>query len=391
MINFWLSMRYFAFFFTWGVFLPYWTVWLVEGKHFSVEEAGMIVGTGLVFRALSSMYVFPYACRRISMYHLTWLFPFISTVIVIFFIPVQSFESMILLMILFNLCYPVLLPMNETISTLLSKEHTIHYGRSRSWGSVGFIASLLTVGFLTKSYGDDVIIIIMITGCMFIYLSSVFRTPTALKKTTGKERKSFSLLFKSPNFIWVLMICVMLQGSHAAYYNYGAIYLENLHIDKVLVSVILMLAVVAEVAFFAFSNTLFKRSTVYFMFVLASVASITRWVLVFLFNNPGIFIGSQILHAFTFGLAHYAFIRYVTEEISEDLMPLAQGMYAALAMSLSTGILTLVSGYLYAAGPELPFLGMALITAPALLISGMLMIQGGKTNLIRRGRMKSEF
>jgi energy-coupling factor transporter transmembrane protein EcfT len=45
----------FCIFFTWGVFLPYWTVWLVESKHFTVEEAGIIVGTGLATRALSSI------------------------------------------------------------------------------------------------------------------------------------------------------------------------------------------------------------------------------------------------------------------------------------------------------------------------------------------------
>jgi MFS transporter, PPP family, 3-phenylpropionic acid transporter len=390
-INFWLAVRFFSFFFTWGVFLPYWTVWLVQSKHFSVEEAGILVGTGLAVRAVSCVYVFPYLCRKISIYLLTWLIPLISTVIVIFFIPIHSFEGMMVIMVVFSVFYPVLLPMNETISSLLSREHSVKYGSVRSWGSVGFIVSLLIVGVLTQSFGDDAIIFIMIAGCMFIFLSSVYSTPASLKKKMKKERKSFSHLVKSPKFVWVLLICILLQGSHAAYYSYGAIYLEDLNIDKIFVNVILMIAVLAEIVFFALSNRLFKKSAIFFMFIVASLASTVRWALVFLFDSSSVFIATQLLHAFSFGLAHYAFIRYVNEEIREDLVPLAQGMYAALAMSLSTGVLTLLSGYLYAVNPQLPFLYMAVMTTGSLLISTALMFQRNSKKTVNKGGMTSGF
>ncbi|HEX5563577.1 MAG TPA: MFS transporter, partial [Sporosarcina sp.] len=35
----WLSISFFTFFFTWGVFLPYWTGWLTIEKGLSVKDA----------------------------------------------------------------------------------------------------------------------------------------------------------------------------------------------------------------------------------------------------------------------------------------------------------------------------------------------------------------
>ncbi|MEH7663834.1 MFS transporter, partial [Bacillus velezensis] len=34
----WMSLHFFSFFMTWGVFLPYWTGWMVHIKGVSVYE-----------------------------------------------------------------------------------------------------------------------------------------------------------------------------------------------------------------------------------------------------------------------------------------------------------------------------------------------------------------
>lgn len=50
----WLSINFAAFFFTWGVFLPYWTGWLTNEKGLSVLHASIIMGAGMVARAIST-------------------------------------------------------------------------------------------------------------------------------------------------------------------------------------------------------------------------------------------------------------------------------------------------------------------------------------------------
>ena len=80
------------------------------------------------------------------------------------------------------------------------------------------------------------------------------------------------------------------------------------------------------------------------------------------------FILTQTLHAVSFGVAHFAFIRYIFQKLDPVNIPSAQGMYAALGMSLSVALLTFAGGYLYEIAPGYAFLGMAASSFPAVLL-----------------------
>ena len=59
----WISRNFFVFFISWGIFLPYWTGWLVDAKGLSVAEASLIMGFGLVARGAFSLTAFPIASK----------------------------------------------------------------------------------------------------------------------------------------------------------------------------------------------------------------------------------------------------------------------------------------------------------------------------------------
>ncbi|MDG3044564.1 hypothetical protein OE903_13945 [Bacillus sp. B6(2022)] len=48
----------FGFFFTFGIFVPYWSIWLVADKNFSPDQAGIIIATGLLTRAMTTFFYF---------------------------------------------------------------------------------------------------------------------------------------------------------------------------------------------------------------------------------------------------------------------------------------------------------------------------------------------
>lgn len=104
------------------------------------------------------------------------------------------------------------------------------------------------------------------------------------------------------------------------------------------------------------------------MFLLAGIGSTIRWLLIFLFPSVWVFIFSQLFHALSFGVAHFAFIRYIFQQLNPVHIPAAQGMYAALAMSLSVALLTFIGGFLYEISPGLSFLGMVGFSLPAVLL-----------------------
>lgn len=367
----WLSQNFFLFFITWGVFLPYWTGWLVQDKGLSVTNASLIMGFGLVARGVTTMFVFPIASKYMSSQTVVFGLTIISLIVTVLYIPVTSFGMLFVVTILFNAVYPTLLPAIESTASSLVQQSGVNYGKSRSYGSLGFIISVLIISMLTGYFGEGAILWSMMVGLCLMLLIRFFPSPAELLvKPTKKDRKenlSLSGLWKVKSFPIVLLIVILLQGAHASYYNYGYIYLQELGVNSFYIGMIINIAVIFEIIYFSKAE-LFKNWKPSSLLLLAAIGSTLRWVLVFLFPNVWVFIFSQSLHALSFGVAHFAFISYLTKNLPKQQLPNAQGVYSAFALSWSTAVLTLIGGYLYEISSGLAFLGMIICTIPAIAI-----------------------
>lgn len=369
----WMSQNFFAFFMTWGIFLPYWTGWLVEGKGLSVSEASLIMSFGLVARGASTLFAFPFASKYLSNKRVIVLLTFGAILTALIYIPVESFATILLVTLLFNLFYPALMPALDSTAGVLVQHGNIHYGKSRSYGSIGFIVSVLILSVITGYFGDGAILWAMISGLAVMLILSLTPAPPVLliKPKVGPNEKKQSMrdLWNVKGFPIVLLIVILLQAAHASYYNYGYIYLQDLGVSKFYIGMIINIGVLFEIIYFAKADSLFGKWRPASLLVLASAGSTLRWLLVFFFPNVWVFILSQTLHALSFGVAHYAFILYMTQSLPKELIPKAQGIYSALALSWSTAILTLFGGYLYEIAPTAAFLGMVVCTIPALFLA----------------------
>ncbi|VTM46690.1 3-phenylpropionic acid transporter [Klebsiella pneumoniae] len=54
----WLALSYFTYFFSYGIFLPFWSVWLA-GNGLTPETIGICLAPGLVARFLGSLLIAP--------------------------------------------------------------------------------------------------------------------------------------------------------------------------------------------------------------------------------------------------------------------------------------------------------------------------------------------
>lgn len=368
----WLSLNFYAFFFTWGIFLPYWTGWLTNDKGLSVSAASIIMGAGMIVRALSTVLFFPLMTRMFSLGRLMQILAIASFVCLLFYIPSNSYASLFAITLLFNFIYPNILPAMESGATVLMQTDRIHYGKSRSFGSLGYTIALLIVGAATALWQEQAILWVMLAGLLFmaVTLSAVSPAPLTIKPEPKNKTSKGAVreLLKSRAFLTVLLVSILLQGAHAAYYNYGFIYLQDIGVGAFYIGLILNVAIIFEIVFFAKADTWFDKWSVSSMFLLAGIGSTLRWILIFLFPSVWIFILSQVLHALSFGVAHFAFIRYIFQKLDPLHIPAAQGMYAAIAMSLSVALLTFVGGFLYEISPGLSFLGMIAFSFPAIVL-----------------------
>ncbi|MGN1402111.1 MAG: 3-phenylpropionate MFS transporter [Bacillus sp. (in: firmicutes)] len=369
----WMSLNFFTFFFTWGIFLPYWTGWLVEAKGLTVAEASLIMSLGLVARGAATLFGFPLASRIWSTKGVINLLTLGAFTSVLLYIPAGNFPSLLAVTLLFNLFYPSLMPALDSTAGVLVQHGGLHYGKSRSYGSMGFIISVFILSMVTGAFGDAAILWLMIICLAAMVLLGRMPAPDILlaqpEHSGHRDKPSIKSLFKTRGFLTVLAVVVLLQASHASYYNYGYIYLQDLGVSKYYIGAIINIGVLFEIIYFAKADGWFGKWKPESLLVLAGAGATIRWLLVYLFPNVWIFVLSQTLHALSFGVAHYAFILYLSRNLPKGQIPQAQGLYSALALSWGTAVLTLFGGYLYDMTPALAFLGMAVFTLPATVLA----------------------
>ncbi|KQL50344.1 hypothetical protein AN964_21980 [Heyndrickxia shackletonii] len=371
----WLSLNYFAFFFTWGVFMPFWTGWLVDSKGLTIQAASAVIGAGFISRSISTLVVFPAFCRHRSIALLLRMFPFISTILLFLFLPFTSPKILIAVMVIFTILYPLILPLMESTGTMMVKADGIHYGKSRRWGSIGYTVALIVVGIITSIFSDHAIFFIMAFGMLVMLATANVKSPPSIQKRIGSKSSSYRGLLKSKRFLLGLVIAILLQGTHASYNNYGFLYLQDLHVSKFYIGFILNIAVLAEILFFSFADRIFRKVPTPVMFIIASIACMIRWLVIFAFPSAIVFIVMQLFHSLTFGLTHYTFIRLINEELQQQDIPAAQAVYTSLGMGFIVGIFTYLGGFLYSHSPGLAFGGMSVVALPCIFIGSYMYLR----------------
>ncbi|MDQ6595549.1 MFS transporter [Bacillus salipaludis] len=368
----WMSSQFFSFFMTWGIFLPYWTGWMIHTKGITVSQASLIMSLGLVARGLSTLIAFPYFSEKFSSKTLLNAMSIGTIISLLSYIPATSFPGLLLATLLLHFFYPALMPaLDSAAGTLVQNKQLVDYGKSRSFGSIGFVVAGMTLTLFTGALGDEVILWALLLGTLIYLFLGFMNSPVILsKKPKMDQNKKHGMmsLFRIKHFGLVLVIVILLQAAHASYYSYGYIFLQEIHAPKYLIGLILNIAVLAEIIFFSIADKCFQRS-IGSLLTLAALGSTIRWLLVFSFPNVIVFCITQSLHACSFAMGHYAFIKYLIKNIKPAQIPKAQGMYSALALSWSTAMFTFFGGYLYEIGPRYAFIGMLVCTIPSMLLA----------------------
>ncbi|MGI8313802.1 MFS transporter [Halobacillus mangrovi] len=369
----WMSRQFFSFYLTWGIFLPYFTGWMIHAKGMSVSQASLIMSLGLVVRGLSTLFAFPQLSDRFSSKFLINAMTLGTIIALLLSIPADSFMSLMVVVLFLHFFYPTLMPALDTAAGVLVQHRQLHdYGKSRSWGSLGFVAGGMILTLFTGRFGDEVILWGLLAGLLVFISLGLLRAPQVLSEkpqANDKVKGGMLKVFKVKHFGIVLIIVILLQAAHASYYNYGYIYLQEINTPTYLIGAIINIAVIAEIIFFMMADKAFRNFTPGSLLILAALGSTIRWILVFAFPSVAVFSISQVLHACSFAMGHYAFMQYLIKNIAPELITKAQGIYAAIAMSWSTAVFTVFGGFLYEIEPGYAFLGMVVSTIPSLLIA----------------------
>jgi PPP family 3-phenylpropionic acid transporter len=191
--------------------------------------------------------------------------------------------------------------------------------------------------------------------------------PVGEPRTSGAPGISWkALLGEKP--VWRFLLCVtLLQGAHAAYYGFSAIYWQDVGYSSTTIGYLWSLGVVAEVLVFTFSKQLFSRWSARDLLLLSAVCGVVRWGMMGAFTALPWLIVMQILHCGTFTVCHLAGMRFIAARPRDQVIRL-QSVYSALAMGGGVAVMTMVSGFLFEHLHAGLFWVMALLAVPAIFL-----------------------
>ena len=261
----------------------------------------------------------------------------------------QHFWLILLCLFTFSFFWNAVLPQMESIVYNHLGERRHEYGKIRVWGSIGFILSVLSIGWIVENHGIHFLIPIISVIFFVLALHGFFLKGLPNKETIVDNHESF---FKSlsPLIILVLGLGMVAQMTHAPFYTFFSIYLEGYGFSKTIIGFLWAIGVIAEVVVFLFAHHLLIRFNIFKLLLCCFVVTALRWWMLSVFPDDLFLLAlTQTLHAISFGLYHSTASQLINAHFKGKFQVRGQALYSSLTFGVGGAIGTLASGYLWTA------------------------------------------
>ena len=315
------------------VFLPK----ILQTLSYSPSQIGIIFSIVPLMRFFIPFLFLKHFTLNKKIYTISLIVSWLS--VVSLFFTIKIYYVLLLNMAIFGMANGLIMPYIDSIALEKLKKD---YGKSRLWGSLGF----MVVGLILARYLSDYTVglyfylfigtFISLIGYLISKNSKNFNL-----KQDEKQTSSFSVV-KNWHF-WVSIF--LLQVSFGFFYNFFTIY-ETAHgISLVQVSYLWSLSIICEVIMFAFQDKILHLNLLS-LIKFSIIITATRWMLLYLFPSS-IFVSyfTQTFHAISFALFHTATITYLFRLYSQK--KLSMQFYHGVSYGLGGFVGSIMAGYFY--------------------------------------------
>jgi PPP family 3-phenylpropionic acid transporter len=225
------------------------------------------------------------------------------------------------------------------------------YGFVRGSGSAAFIAGSIVAGQAIAAAGLIAIVplsAVLLAAAAMLALRVPQIAPVPAPATSAEPGDVWTLL-RIPVFRRVMLVAALILGSHAMHDGFAVIRWTDAGISAAVSSVLWSEQVAAEVlVFFLLGPVLLQRLGPRGAMMLAAVTAAVRWLVIGATTDVWLVALVEPLHGITFALLHLACMRLIVDSVPASLAATAQAMYGTVAIGLTTALLTMTSGVLYA-------------------------------------------
>jgi PPP family 3-phenylpropionic acid transporter len=352
-----------------GMFAPYWSLYL-KSLHFSVIEIGVLMSMQPVMRMLAPNvwgWLADHTGQRLLVVKIA------ATMSAVFYLGTfftTSFWGLMTVLVLMNFFWSASMPLVEATTLTYLGKNTAHYGRIRSWGSIGFIVSVVGLG-----YAFDYIAISWLLWAGLVCEIGILLFARQIPKTEilahhTDHQPIIQIVWQRP-VLALFCACFLMSVAHGPYYTFYSIYLVEHGYAKSAVGMLWALGVICEIGVFFIMPQLVRRFGFIKILLFSFAAAVVRFVLIgWAVDFLGWLLIAQVLHAATFGAYHAASVGLVHQYF--------QGRHQSKGQALFGSVTYGAGGMLgaFASGPIWQHFGAsALFSFSALmaLLGGMLL------------------
>lgn len=270
----------------------------------------------------------------------------------------------------FSFFWNAILPQMEAMTLFYLGNNTIRYSHIRLWGSVGFIVTVVALGWVFDSIDVTWLPVIILGLLSSIFLSSLLISEKKIA-TEVQTNGSVWRILRRPQVIALFCCCFLLQASHGAYYTFYSIYLEQFGYNRIFIGQLWALGVISEVVIFIVMHRIFAHFNLHTLFIFTFALATCRWLLIsFGIQMIAILIFAQLLHAVSFGLFHAVAMQFIHRYFNGRLRARGQALYASIGFGAGVGLGSLCSGYAWeSVGPQVTFIISAALCVIAVFVA----------------------
>ena len=302
----WRIAGFYFFYFSFvGMFSPYWSLYL-KSIHFDAVQIAILMSVQPVMRMLAPAlwgWLADHTGKRLLVVQgaalcaaLTYMGVFFTT----------EFYPLLFVIALMGFFWSASMPLVEATTLTYLGKNSAHYGRIRSWGSVGFIVSVLGLGYAF----DYIAIAWLLWAGAVIKLGILFfsrQIPPTEIVAHHTDSQPIMRLVMQPQVLALFGACFLMAVAHGPYYTFYSIYLVEHGYAKSAVGWLWALGVICEIAVFFAMPWLLRRFSLPQILMVSFASAVLRFLIIgWCADSLALMLFAQVLHAATFGAFHAA-------------------------------------------------------------------------------------
>ncbi|MDZ4255744.1 MAG: MFS transporter [Sulfuritalea sp.] len=355
-----LSAWYFWYFAFIGAFLPYFALYL-QSIGLSAGRIAILMSLGQFMRLLAPLlwsWLADSGGRRVRIVIASAAASLASFSVVFL---TRDFVGLLIGMAILHFFWSASLPLVEALTLGHLVAAPERYGRIRLWGSVGFIFTVMGVGFLLDAAPISSQLWVS-WGLLLGTLVSAL-TLTEVPARAGQAAGPILVVLRQRKVVFLLGAGLLMSAAHGALYVFYSIHLVAQGYGKTLVGLLWTLGVVAEIFVFLFMPRISKRVSLRQILLACFALAVLRFLLIgWTVEFIGLLVFAQLLHGASFGAHHAATMAALNRWFVASQQARAQALYGSVAYGAGGLGGALLAGALWeSAGAAITFSAASLL------------------------------